>query len=92
MGETAATLVHRAALNLVSRGDARFGIGYATDAEADTRVKVVGISPASSRSPSVYPAAFAATSANPDAAFFLAHLTSQAATKIFLENRVSKSC
>jgi molybdate transport system substrate-binding protein len=33
----------------------------------------------------VYPVALVAGSANPDAAFFLAYLTSQAATKIFLE-------
>jgi len=33
----------------------------------------------------VYPVALVAASANPDAAFFLAYLTSQAATKIFLQ-------
>jgi molybdate transport system substrate-binding protein len=75
----------RNALNLVSRGEAKFGIVYATDARADPKVKVVGTFPASSHSAIVYPVALIAASANPDAAFFLAYLTSQAASKIFLE-------
>src|ERR1700730_3230911 len=75
----------RNALNLVSRGEARFGIVYATDAKADPKVKVVGTFPASTHDPIVYPVALAAASANPDAAFFLAYLTSKTATKIFLE-------
>jgi molybdate transport system substrate-binding protein len=75
----------RSALNLVSRGEAKFGIVYATDARADPNVKVVGAFPASSHSPIVYPVALVAASPNPDAASFLAYLTSQAATKIFLE-------
>ncbi len=75
----------RNALTLVSRGEAKFGIVYATDAKADPKVKVVSTFPASSHSPIVYPVALIATSANPDAAFFLAYLTSQAATKAFLQ-------
>jgi molybdate transport system substrate-binding protein len=75
----------RNALNLVSRGEAKFGIVYATDAKADPKVQLVGTFPASSHSPIVYPVALVAASANPDAALFLAYLTSQAATKIFLE-------
>jgi molybdate transport system substrate-binding protein len=73
----------RNALTLVSRGEAKFGIVYATDAKADPKVKVVGTFPASSHSKIVYAVALIAASANPDAAFFLAYLTSQAATKIF---------
>ncbi len=75
----------RNALILVSRGEARFGIVYATDAKADPKVKVVGTFPASSHSSIVYPVALVAGSANPDAALFLAYLTSQAATRIFVE-------
>jgi molybdate transport system substrate-binding protein len=73
----------RNALSLVSRGEAKFSIVLATDAKADPQVKVVGTFPASSHSPIVYPVALVAASANPDAAFFLSYLTSQAATKIF---------
>jgi molybdate transport system substrate-binding protein len=73
----------RNALTLVSRGEAKFGIVFATDAKADPKVKVVGTFPASSHSKIVYPVALIAASANPDAAFFLAYLTSRAATKIF---------
>jgi molybdate transport system substrate-binding protein len=75
----------RNALTLVSRGEAKFGIVFATDAKADPKVKVVGTFPASSHSPIVYPVALVAASANPDAAFFLSYLTSQAATNIFTE-------
>jgi molybdate transport system substrate-binding protein len=75
----------RAALNLVSRGEAKFGIVYATDARADRKVKVVGTFPASTHDPIVYPVALVAASANLDAAFFFAYLTSQAATRFFLE-------
>jgi molybdate transport system substrate-binding protein len=85
MSEKVAMLEHRAALNLVSRGEAKFGVVYATDARANSKVRVVGTFPASSHSPIVYPVALVAASTNPDAAFFLAYLASQAATKIFLQ-------
>ena len=35
----------RNALNLVSRGEAKFGIVYATDAKAEPKVKLVGTFP-----------------------------------------------
>jgi molybdate transport system substrate-binding protein len=75
----------RTALTLVSRGEAKFGIVYATDAKADPKVKVVGTFPEATHSPIVYPAALVATSKNPDAASFLAYLSSQAASKILTE-------
>ena len=73
----------RSALNFVARGEARFGIVYKTDANAEPKVRLIGTFPASSHSPIVYPVALVATSKNPDAASFLAYLSSQAATKIF---------
>jgi molybdate transport system substrate-binding protein len=73
----------RNALTFVARGEARFGIVYKTDANAEPKVKLVGTFPASSHSPIVYPVALVAASKNPDAASFLAYLSSQAATKIF---------
>jgi len=45
----------RAALALVSRGEARFGIVYRTDANADKGVRVVGVFPPDSHPPIVYP-------------------------------------
>jgi len=72
----------RDALNLVARGEAKFGIVYATDAKAEPKVKVVDVFPAASHSPIIYPVAVIAGSKNPDAATFAAFLTSQAAVKI----------
>lgn len=73
----------RAALGLVSRGEARFGIVYATDARTDPRVRVVGTFPASSHPPVHYPVAVTANSTHPDAAAFLAYLTSPSAVQMF---------
>jgi len=73
----------RNALNLVARGEAKFGIVYATDAKAEPKVKTVGIFPSSSHSAIVYPGAIIETSKNPNAASFLSYLRSQTATKIF---------
>jgi len=75
----------RNALNLVSRGEAKFGIVYVTDAKAEPKVKVVGIFPEASHSPIVYPVAIVGASKNPDAARFLAFLSSQIANKIWIE-------
>lgn len=47
----------RAALALVERGAAPYGIVYATDARASTRVRVAGVFPAGSHAPIVYPVA-----------------------------------
>lgn len=73
----------RAALALVARGEAKYGIVYRTDANAEPRVKVVDTFPASSHAPIVYPFAVTATSAHPDAAAFLAYLATPSATKVF---------
>ncbi len=52
----------RAALVLVSRGEAPFGIVYKTDALADKGVKVLDTFPPDSHPPIIYPAALVATS------------------------------
>jgi molybdate transport system substrate-binding protein len=52
----------RAALALVARGEAPFGIVYATDALAERRVRVVGEFAAHLHPPIVYPAAIVADS------------------------------
>lgn len=73
----------RAALALVARGEARFGIVYETDARTEPRVRVVGTFPPASHPPIVYPFAATGGSSNPDAAAFLNYLTGPAATSVF---------
>jgi molybdate transport system substrate-binding protein len=72
----------RAALLLVSRGEAALGIVYATDAKVDPGVKVVGTFPADSHPAIVYPVALTAA-AKPEAAGCLAFLRSSVAKAIF---------
>jgi molybdate transport system substrate-binding protein len=66
----------RAALALVSRGEAPFGIVYATDAQADNGVKIVDTFPADSYPPIVYPAAVLASSKSEAARPFLDYIRS----------------
>ncbi|MGX5733525.1 molybdate ABC transporter substrate-binding protein [Bosea thiooxidans] len=73
----------RAALLLVSRGEAPLGIVYATDAAADPQVKVVATFPEDSHPPIVYPVAMIKDSANPDAQAFLTYLRSPSAKPVF---------
>lgn len=47
----------RAALVLVSRGEAPLGIVYRTDATADPKVRIAGVFPENSHPPIIYPAA-----------------------------------
>jgi molybdate transport system substrate-binding protein len=64
----------RAALLLVARGEAPFGIVYATDAVAEPNVKIVGSFPEDSHPPIVYPAAVNKDAKSADAKPFLDHL------------------
>jgi molybdate transport system substrate-binding protein len=75
----------RAALILVARGEAKFGIVYRSDAKAEPKVKVVDTFPESSHAPIIYPIAVIATSTNPQAAAFASFLPSQAAVKILTD-------
>lgn len=79
----------RAALTLVARGEAKFGIVYATDAKAEPKVKVVDTFPESSHAPVVYPAAVVATSKSNEATAFIAFMRSQEATRILTEQGFS---
>ena len=73
----------RAALALVSTGEAPYGIVYETDAAADPAVHVVGTFPADSHAPIVYPIALLKNAADDaDRAFFDA-LRAPAATEVF---------
>lgn len=73
----------RAALLLVSRGEAPLGIVYQTDATADPGVKIVGTFPEEIHPPIVYPAALTASTSNPDAEAFLAYMNSPKARPLF---------
>ncbi|MFC7051911.1 molybdate ABC transporter substrate-binding protein [Hansschlegelia quercus] len=73
----------RAALALVSRGEAPLGIVYKTDAAADPSVKIVGTFPADSHPPIIYPAAKLTASKSPNADAFLKRLASPKAKKTF---------
>jgi molybdate transport system substrate-binding protein len=73
----------RAALKLVSTGEAPLGIVYQTDANADSSVKVVGTFPEDSHPPIVYPVGVTASSINADAEEFVKYLQSAKAKAIF---------
>jgi molybdate transport system substrate-binding protein len=73
----------RAALLLVSRGEAPLGIVYSTDAAAEPQVKVVATFPEDSHPPIVYPVAVTKESGNPDALAFLGYLRGAAARGAF---------
>jgi molybdate transport system substrate-binding protein len=73
----------RAALLLVSRGEAPAGIVYQTDAAADPNVSIIGTFPEDTHPPIIYPIALTATAASPDAAAFLAYITSAKARPLF---------
>ena len=72
----------RAALLLVARGEAKYGIVYATDAKAEPKVKVVGTFPEDSHAPIVYPVAVIKESKSPDAAALEAFLRAPEAVTI----------
>lgn len=71
----------RVALEYVARGEAPYGIVYATDAKV-APVKVAGVFPENSHAPIVYPVALTAT-ASVEAKDFLAFLSGREARAIF---------
>ena len=76
----------RAALALVSRGEAPYGIVYRTDAMADARVRVVDTFPRDSYPQIVYPAAVVAESRSAAARPLLEYLRSAAATAVWQQH------
>lgn len=73
----------RAALALVERGEAPLGIVYTTDAKASARVRLVGIFPANSHPPIIYPLARLKTSTNPEVEGFRRFLLSHKGKAVF---------
>jgi molybdate transport system substrate-binding protein len=73
----------RAALALVSRGEAPLGIVYSTDAAADKGVKVIGTFPADSHPAIIYPVAILNGSKNAMAENYRKYLASPEAISVF---------
>src|SRR6185437_2573756 len=73
----------RASLAFVARGETPLGIVYATDAEVEPKVKIVGVFPSGSYPPVTYPAAATASTTKADVAKYLAFLRSRQAKDIF---------
>lgn len=84
-GKVAGAESVRAALVLVSRGEAPYGVVYQTDAAADPGVAIVGTFPDDSHPPIVYPIAILSESKSPDAAAYLDFLKSDKAAPFFTE-------
>jgi molybdate transport system substrate-binding protein len=76
----------RAALVLVARGEAPFGIVYATDALAEAKVRIVDTFPEQTHPPIVYPLAIVASSRSPSAQRFVDNLRSPAARAIWVRH------
>jgi molybdate transport system substrate-binding protein len=72
----------RAALLLVSRGEATLGIVYETDAKVEPGVKIIGAFPADSHEPITYPVA-ATVTAKPEVVSYLEFLRSRTAKDTF---------
>jgi molybdate transport system substrate-binding protein len=81
-GHVASAESVRAALVLVARGEAPYGIVYQTDAAAEKGVRIVAAFPADSYPAIIYPIA-TTTKANPAAASFETYLRSAAAAPMF---------
>lgn len=73
----------RAALALVARGEAPFGIVYATDAVAERKVRVIGEFAANLHPAIVYPAALTSASKSESAGSFLQFLRSAEARPVW---------
>lgn len=73
----------RAAMALVSLGEAPLGIVYQTDAAADSDVKIVDLFPENTHQPIIYPVALTADTSNPAAGEFLSFLRTEKAKELF---------
>jgi molybdate transport system substrate-binding protein len=73
----------RAALAMVERGQAPYGIVYETDARASRAVRIVGTFPPASHPPITYPLALLKTASHPEAEGFRRFLLSPQGKAIF---------
>lgn len=82
-GKLAQTENVRAALLLVSRGEAAAGIVYRTDAASDPNVSIIGTFPEDTHPAIVYPMALTTKATRPDAKSFLGFLRGPKAKTLF---------
>ena len=73
----------RSALALVATGEAPYGVVYASDAAAEPRISVVGLFPATSHPPIIYPLAAIGGTAKTSTTQFMAFLESSTARQYF---------
>ncbi len=73
----------RATLSFVARGETPIGIVYATDAQVEPKVKIVGIFPDGSHPPVVYPVAATSATTNAASLRYLDFLRTGTAKAIF---------
>ncbi len=88
-GRIAQTPDVRAALALVSRGEAPLGIVYESDANADANVRTIGIFPEDSHAPIIYPVAVVSESKSTLAHSLVDYLRSDGAAEFFEEQGFS---
>lgn len=74
----------RMALEYVARGEASYGVVYATDARVSPQIRVAGMFPENTHPPIVYPVALTARAA-PEAKAFLSFLAGREARAIFTQ-------
>jgi molybdate transport system substrate-binding protein len=73
----------RGALAFVERGDAPLGIVYVTDARVSAKVKIIGVFPASSHAPIIYPAGIVKGADTPPVENYFRFLRSPEAHSVF---------
>ncbi len=73
----------RGALAFVERGETPLGIVYVTDARVSTKVKIVGVFPASSHSPIVYPFAIVKGAGTPEVQAYFRFLNGPDSLTVF---------
>lgn len=79
----------RAALLLVARGETPLGIVYASDAQAEPRVKIIARIPATAHKPIIYPLAITTTAQSETALKALKFFQSGTARAIFIRDGFS---
>jgi hypothetical protein len=80
----------RAALTYVEKGETPLGIVYETDAKVSSKVKIVGVFPAGSHKPVVYPFAILKGQDNAASRGFYDYMTGEAGLAVFTKYGFSK--